>query len=77
MSYAPQVIADSTGQWTGNGLRFATEQEAQSYVRDLEFRWTAVRDTRVVVSEAPPTHAWVNDQLAPLRNPPCPNNANP
>jgi hypothetical protein len=53
-SYKAEVIADHTGKWCGNALRFATEAEAQRYVDDLEFRWTAVRETRVVASEDPP-----------------------
>jgi hypothetical protein len=52
-SYAAQVIADSTGEWVGNGLRFATKAEADAYVLDLQWRWTAVRDTRVVESQDP------------------------
>jgi hypothetical protein len=28
-SWAPQVIADSSGKWTGNALRFPTEAEAE------------------------------------------------
>jgi hypothetical protein len=48
MSWKAEVIADSSGKWCGNGLRFATRQEAERYVSDLSWRWTAVRDTRVV-----------------------------
>jgi hypothetical protein len=55
VSYAAEVIADSSGKWVGNGLRFATEEEAQSYVHGLMWRWTAVRDTRVVPSDDPVT----------------------
>jgi hypothetical protein len=51
MSYAAEVIADSTGNWVGNGLRFATKEEAEAYALDLQWRWTAVRDIRVVESE--------------------------
>ena len=40
--------ADSTGKWSGNGLRFATKAEAEAYARDLEWRWTSVRRWRVV-----------------------------
>ena len=51
MSFKPEVIADSSGKWSGNALRFATEEEAKIYVDDLMMRWTAVRDTRVVEVE--------------------------
>jgi hypothetical protein len=50
-SYAAEVIADNTGEWVGNGLRFATRAEAEAYVLDVQWRWTAVRDTRVVESK--------------------------
>ena len=55
MSYAAEVIADDSGKWVGNGLRFATEEEAQAYATNLMMRWTAVRDTRVVPSSDPVT----------------------
>ena len=43
-----EVIADSSGHWAGNGLRFATDEEAKTYARDLFSRWTLVREWRVV-----------------------------
>jgi len=43
-----EVIADNTGTWCGNGLTFATVQEAEAYAQDLWSRWTAVRSWRVV-----------------------------
>jgi hypothetical protein len=52
-SYAPEVIADSGGKWTGNGLRFDTEAGARAWVEDLMMRWTAVREVRVVPSDEP------------------------
>lgn len=54
-SYKAEVIADSSGQWVGNSLRFATEELAESYVQDLAYRWTSVRATRVVASDDPET----------------------
>lgn len=53
MSYAPEVIADDSGKWTGNGLRFATEKEAKVWVDDLSRRWMLVREVRVVPSDEP------------------------
>ena len=50
-SWKVEVIADSSGQWCGNGLRFATEQEAQAYGLDLAMRWTAVREYRATQIE--------------------------
>ena len=51
MSYAPEVIADGSGKFVGNMLRFATKEEAELWVRDLSMRWILVRETRVVESE--------------------------
>ena len=61
-SYEPQVIADSTGKFFGNACRFATKEEAELYVNDLMWRWTLVRETRVVESEDPVNYRWVKGQ---------------
>lgn len=53
MSYKVEVIADSSGEWAGNALRFATRESAETYARNLAWRWTAVRDTRVVECDNP------------------------
>jgi hypothetical protein len=59
-SYAPEVIADSSGEFYGNAVRFPTAEEAEAYVADLAMRWTLVTATRVVKSEDPPNYRWVN-----------------
>lgn len=53
MSFKPEVIADSSGKWTANGLAFATEKEAKVWVDDLSMRWMMVREVRVVESDEP------------------------
>lgn len=58
MSWKAEVIADSSGQWVGNALRFATREEAEVYVIDLMMRWTAVRETRVEPSADPVNSGW-------------------
>jgi len=58
MSYASEVVADSSGKWCGNALRFATHEEAAAYGRDLFMRWTAVREARVVESDDPVNYVW-------------------
>jgi hypothetical protein len=55
MSYKAEVIADNSGEWVGNGLRFESHAQALAYVRELACRWTAVRETRVVESDDPVT----------------------
>ena len=52
-SYAVEVIADASGEWCGNALRFATREEAEAYARDLFSRWTLVKEFRVVESTDP------------------------
>ena len=46
--YKVEVIADSSGTWCGNGLKFATTEEAEIYAKDLAGRWTLVSAWRVV-----------------------------
>lgn len=66
MSWKPEVIADSTGNWIGNSLRFATREEAEANVSGLAARWFAVRATRVVESADPVNYRYVNDTLFPV-----------
>jgi hypothetical protein len=63
MSWKPEVIADSSGKWCGNQLRFATKKEAEDNVFALSMRWTMVRDTRVVESDEPVNYTYHNGQL--------------
>lgn len=49
--YKVEVIADSSGIWCGNGKTFETEIAAKEYAVDLTWRWTAVREWRVVRTE--------------------------
>jgi hypothetical protein len=63
-SYAAEVIADSSGKFCGNGLRFATREEAESYVSDLSWRWILVRETRVVESDDPVNYKLNSDGRA-------------
>jgi len=66
MSFKPEVIADSSGQWAGSGLRFATRREALDNVHALALRWHSVRDTRVIETNDPVTHAWIDGALYPV-----------
>jgi hypothetical protein len=67
-SYAPQVIADSSGKWAGNALRFATREEAEDNVRDLMNRWFLVTDTRVVESDDPVNYRYVDGKLIDVKS---------
>jgi hypothetical protein len=63
MSFKPEVVADSSGQWCANALRFATREEAEANVQDLMMRWFAVRETRVVESDDPVNYRYVDHKL--------------
>lgn len=63
MSWKPEVIADSSGKWFGNALRFATKEEAEKNVANLALRWTSVVDTRVVECDEPVNYAWTDRGL--------------
>jgi hypothetical protein len=65
-SFKPEVIADNSGEWCGNSLRFATQVEAENYVQDLMWRWTLVRDTRVIIVDDPVTARWENGKTIHL-----------
>lgn len=66
MSWKPEVIADSTGEWCGNALRFATEREALDNAHDLSMRWFAVRDYRATESEDPVNYSYTTGSLVPV-----------
>jgi hypothetical protein len=54
------VIADSSGKWVGNALRFATKEEAEANVANLKDRWIMVRETRVVEVDDPVNSAVID-----------------
>jgi hypothetical protein len=58
MSYRPMVYVQ--GEWAGNGLRFATSDEAEASARNLMARWFLVDDIRVDESEDEVNYAWEN-----------------
>lgn len=62
MSFAPQIRVNE-GEWVGNALRFATREEAQRNVLDLQSRWVLVTDTRVVESTDPVNYRWTDRGL--------------
>jgi hypothetical protein len=53
-----EVMTDS-GNWAGNGLRFATKEEAAMYVA----QFSSARNTRVIESFEPVNYRWDNGQL--------------
>ena len=55
MSYKVEVIADSSGEWCSNAIRYETREAAVAAEISLFMRWTAVRESRVVESDDPVT----------------------
>lgn len=55
MSWKPEVQTVGDGDaWTGNALRFERKEDAEEWVLNLSYRWTAVTNTRVTESEEEP-----------------------
>lgn len=69
MSFKPEFIADASGKFYGNALRFATYEEALDNARALANRWLAVTDFRAVESDEPVNYAWVNGALVAVKLP--------
>jgi hypothetical protein len=66
VSYRAEVLADQSGTWAGNALRFATRAEAEHYAADLASRWLLVTATRVVASTDPVTDRIIDGRLERL-----------
>jgi nicotinamide riboside kinase len=60
MSWRPEVIADNSGEWVANSLRFATKEEAEANVQNLMMRWISVQQTRVVECDDPVNYRYTN-----------------
>ena len=53
MSHALGVQADSTGEWGGGAVSFATKADAMAYIVSLTLRGTSIFDVPVVESGDP------------------------
>jgi hypothetical protein len=53
MSHAPGVQGDSTGEWRGAAVSFATKEEAMAYIVSFAPRGTSLFDIPVVESGDP------------------------
>ena len=65
MSYRPMVYVQ--GEWAGNGLRFATREEAEQSAAGLAGRWMLVDDWRVDESSDPVNYALVDGRLVEVK----------
>jgi hypothetical protein len=66
MSWKAEVVADNSGKFCGNALRFASKLEAEQYAMDLMFRWVLVRRTRTIECQDPVTAVWKDGKLQPF-----------
>lgn len=64
MSYRPMVFVQ--GEWAGNGLRFATREEAEQSAAGLAARWILVGGIGVDESHDPVNYAIVDGRLVPV-----------
>jgi len=46
-SWQVWVIADNSGEWASNAMRYATKERAEKGARDLASRWMLVTDWKV------------------------------
>ena len=63
-SFKPEVLVD--GQWSTNGLRFATVEEACGSVMLLRMRWWVPTDGRATESEDAVNYRFENNQNVPI-----------
>ena len=59
-SWKPEVVADSSGAFCGNALRFPTKEEAEANALDLSYRWILVSQWRATESDDEPNYRLVD-----------------
>lgn len=69
MAYAAEFrTASSDPKFYGNKLVFATTEEAELYAKDLENRWLAVTEYRVVETDGTPNYTIKDGVMSSLEN---------
>lgn len=68
-SWKPEVQTSGDEKWSGNALRFATEQEAAHNARDLSYRWWAVTAHRATPSDDPVNYSYADGVLTHIPTP--------
>jgi hypothetical protein len=66
-SWKSEIVAKKRGEFRGNGLRFATSEEAGAHVLDLALRKTAVYNSRIVECNEPVNAKWTENGVVHLR----------
>lgn len=62
-NWRPMVQVSGRSEWAGNGLVFATKQEAEDNAKDLMQRWTLVTDTRADETDNPVNYKLTDGRL--------------
>lgn len=57
-SWAPEVVADDSGEFIRNSMRFSTEDQAERTVRALAASWRDVTEFRVVETSDAVNARW-------------------
>lgn len=65
-NYKAEVMCAGETTWAGNSLVFPSDVQAREYVDDLMMRWTAVKDTRVVETDAPTNYVYAEGKLVSI-----------
>jgi hypothetical protein len=66
-SWKSEIVTDKSGEFCGNGLRFATSAEAGAHVLDLARRNTAVYNSSIVECNEPVNAKWTESGVVHLR----------
>jgi hypothetical protein len=66
-SWKVEIVADSSGNWSNNGVRFASREEADAYGHHLLERWPAIRQVRVAESTDPVNYRMEKTGFLPVR----------
>jgi len=65
MSWKPEV--EVNGQWSRNALVFATEEEAETFARELFDCWMLITGYRAVEVDEPVNYALIDGQLVAVK----------
>jgi len=65
MSWKPEV--EVNGQWSRNALVFATEEEAETFARELFGCWMLITGYRAVEVDEPINYALIDGQLVAVK----------
>jgi hypothetical protein len=66
MGWKNVIRARSETEFHGNGLTFATKEEADGYGRDLFSRWTGVEEYKAVETEEEVNYKWGDGRAIPI-----------